>query len=288
MKLPSDNHKFFLDLDEYDDEELFDSGFWDWIDSFLFDEDTGEYDYEYDYDEGSGFWDFLDDYEEDAQSELITFSEEPDINNDGVFCFTLDEDGCSNTSDVLALVYQDMNDGTLIELGETYDVNVDWDTGYVSDNFDGYWLSLPDGQNLATYIVAATDDYVIYTSPILLNDEETYLRIRQYYDDGTVEVEGAWDGIDDYGASDKRIIKLQSGDSIIPTYYCIDDEGYDLDEYEGEAYTVKSKNGSLYVGYDYLYEGDYAYSFCITDIFGDDYITDHVTFTVEDGRVSFY
>ncbi len=276
------------DLDEYDDEELFDSGFWDWIDSFLFDEDTGEYDYEYDYDEGSGFWDFLDDYEEDAQSELITFSEEPDINNDGVFCFTLDEDGCSNTSDVLALVYQDMNDGTLIELGETYDVNVDWDTGYVSDNFDGYWLSLPDGQNLATYIVDATDDYVIYTSPILLNDEETYLRIRQYYDDGTVEVEGAWDGIDDYGASDKRIIKLQSGDSIIPTYYCIDDEGYDLDEYEGEAYTVKSKNGSLDVGYDYLYEGDYAYSFCITDIFGDDYITDHVTFTVEDGRVSFY
>ena len=51
---------------------------------------------------------------------------------------------------------------------------------------------------------------------------------------------------------------------------------------------MKSKNGSLYVGYDYLYEGDYAYSFCITDIFGDDYITDHVTFTVEDGRVSFY
>ena len=275
------------DLDEYDEEELFEGGFWDWLDSFLFDEDTGEYDFEYDDDEG-GFWDFLDGYEEDAQSEIITFSEEPDISGNGDYCFTLDDSGCSNTSDVLALVYQDMNDGTLIELGETYDVDVDWDTGYVRDNFDGCWLSLPDGQNLATYVVDVTDDYVIYTSPVLLNGEETYLRMRQYFDDGAVKVEGAWEGIDEYGASDKRVIKLQKGDSITPTYFCIDEEGDDLDEYEGEAYTVKSEKGTLKVGYDYLYEGDYAYSFCITDVFGDDYITDPVTFRLENGEISFY
>ena len=276
------------DVEEYDEDELFEGGFWDWLDIFLFDEDTGEYDYEYDYDEGSGFWDFLDDYDEDAQSELITFSKEPGINKYGEYCFTLDDKGCSNTSDVLALVYQDMNDGTFIELGETYDVDVDWDTGYVRDSFDGYWLSLPDGQNLATYIVDITDDYVIYTAPILLNGEETYLRIRQYFDDGKVKVEGAWEGIDECGASDRRIIKLQNGDSITPTYFCIDDEGDDLDEYEGEAYTVKSKKGNLRVGYDYLFDGDYSYSFCITDIFGDDFVTDPVTFNLEDGEVSFY
>ena len=181
-----------------------------------------------------------------------------------------------------------MNDGTLIELGETYDVNIDWDTGYVSDNFDGYWLSLPDGQNLATYIVDVTDDYVIYTSPVLLNGEETYLRMRQYFDDGTVKIEGTWDGIDEYGASDKRILKLRNGDSITPMYFSIDDEGDDMDEYEGETYTLKSKKGNLKVGYDYLYEGDYAYSFCITDIFGDDYVTDPVTFNLENGEISFY
>lgn len=277
------------DYEEYDEEELFEGGFWDWLDIFLFDEDDGDYDYEYDYDDGGGFWSFLDDYEEDAESELITFSKEPDINKSGDYCFTLDEEGLSNTSDVLALVYQDMDDGTYIELGETYDVNVDWDTGYVSDYFDGYWLSLPDGQNLATYIVDATDDYVIYTSPILLNGEECYLRMRQYYDSGVVKVEGAWEGIDDYGASDKSMIKLQQGDLITPTYFCIDDEGYDMDGYEGEAYKVKSKNGDLKIGYDYLFEGDYEYSFCITDIFGDDYITDPVTFNLDEyGNVSFY
>lgn len=276
------------DLEDYDEDELFEGGIWDWLDIFLFDEDTGEYEYEYDDDEGGSFWDFLDDYDEDAQSGLITFSKEPGINKHGEYCFTLDDNGCSNTSDVLALVYQDMNDGTLIELGETYDVNIDWDTGYVSDNFDGYWLSLPDGQNLATYIVDVTDDYVIYTSPVLLNGEETYLRMRQYFDDGTVKVEGTWDGIDEYGASDKRILKLRNGDSITPMYFSIDDEGDDMDEYEGETYTLKSKKGNLKVGYDYLYEGDYAYSFCITDIFGDDYVTDPVTFNLENGEISFY
>ena len=277
------------DYEEYDEEELFEGGFWDWLDVFLFDDEDGDYDYEYDYDDGGGFWSFLDDYEEDAESELITFSKEPDINKSGEYCFTLDAEGLENTADVLALVYQDMNDGTFIELGETYDVNVDWETGYVSDYFDGYWLSLPDGQNLATYIVDVTDDYVIYTSPILLNGEEAYLRMRQYYDSGVVKVEGVWEGIDDYGAADKSMIKLQSGDSITPTYFSVDDEGYDMDGYEGEAYKVKSKNGDLRIGYDYLFEGDYEYSFCITDIFGDDYITDPVTFNLDEyGNVSFY
>lgn len=271
--------------DDYDDEALFEGGFWGWLDNYLYDEDTGEY--EYDDEEGSGSWDYFDDHEEGAQSQLISFRQKPGINSNGEFCFELDDEGYSNTSDVIALVYQDMGDGTYIELGETYDVNVDWDTGYVSDNFDGYWLSLPDGQNLATYVVEITDDYILYTSPVLLNGEETFLRMRWYMDDDTVEVEGAWDGINEDGASDKGIIKLRKGDVIVPIFYSVDEDGEDLEMYEGDEYAVKG-NGSVEVDYDYLYEGDYSYSFCIIDIFGDDYITRDITFNVENGEVSFY
>ena len=273
------------DTEDYDEEELFDGGLWSWIDEFLFDEETGDYDY--DMEEGSGLWDFFDDHEEDAESELITFEEEPGMDEDGQFCFVLDDDGYEYTSDVMALVYQEMEDGTFIELGETYDVNVDWDTGYASDNFDGYWLSLPDGQNLATYIVDVTDDYVVYTAPILLNDEETYLRMRQYFNDGSVKVEGAWDGIYECGASDKGIVKLHEGDVIIPTYYCVDEDGEDEAEYEGEPFTVKGKG--LKAVYDYLYRGDYSYAFCITDVYCDDYITEPAQFHINKyGEVSFY
>lgn len=265
--------------EDYDeDETVFEDGFWSWIDSFLFDEETGDYDYNTE--ESCGNWDYLDDHDSSAQSSLITFEEEPGMNEDGEFCLVLDEEGEENTSDVLALVYQEQEDGTMIELGETWDLNVDWDTGYVSDQFDGYWLSLPDGQNLATYIVDVTDDYVIYTSPVLLNDQETYLRFRKYHKNGKIKVEGAWDGIDEEGASARDIIKLKKGDVITPAYYCIDEKGKDQEEYEGQPYTIKEKSGKPAIRYDYIYEGDYAYAFCITDVYGDDYITDPAEFNV--------
>ena len=94
-------------------------------------------------------------------------------------------------------------------------------------------------------------------------------------------------GIAERGASDKGIIKLRKGDTIVPTYFCIDDEGEDLDEYEGDPFTLTSK--TLPVDYDYLYAGDYSYAFCITDIYGDDYISDLAQFHLaEDGTISFY
>jgi len=275
--------------EDYDDDDLYEGGVWEWLNSFLFDEETGEYEFDDEYEDEGGFWDFLDDYEGDAQSELISFEYEPGMSSAGEYYFVLDDEGSRNTCDVIALVYNELDDGTYIELGETYDVNIDWDSGYVSDNFDGYWLSLPDGQNLATYIVDVTDDYIIYTSPILLNGEDTHLRMRQYLDDGRVKVEGVWDGIDEYGASGRNIIKLRKGDIITPVYYCIDENGDDLDEYEGEPYTIKAEKGKPKIEYDYLYAGDYSYAFCITDIYGDDYVTDLASFHIsKNGDISFY
>lgn len=52
---------------------------------------------------------------------------------------------------------------------------------------------------------------------------------------------------------------------------------------------MKSKKGKPKISYDYLYIGDYAYSFCITDVYGDDYITDMAEFNIDrKGRISFY
>ena len=195
-----------------------------------------------------------------------------------------DDEGYENTADVTAYVYTLTEDGEeYLEMGETYDLEADWDEGYFADAFDGYWLSLPDGQNLATYIVDTTDDYIIYSSPVLLNDEETNLRIRQTYD-GKVTVEGAWDGIGENGAASRSIVKIQTGDTIVPMYYSWD---WDDEEsvYTGDEYDVK---GKLQVNYSLLYEGEYMYSFCIDDIYGDYYMTDPVTFYVyENGDVSF-
>ena len=260
--------------EDYDAGHWFDdAGEWTWG-------DWGESD--------DGYWDYLDGYEPTGESPYITFEQEPAIDEDGYFTFVLDDDGYNNAAGVSALVYQMTEDEeTAIELGETIDIYEDWDHGVFADNFDGYWLSLPDGQNLATYVAEITDDYVVYTSPILLNGQETNLRMKQFFDDGSVQVEGAWDGIDEEtGAAARDIIKIKSGDRIIPTYYAFSIEGDDEFEYEGVEYLV---SGELEIYYNLLEEAIYLYCFCIDDIYGDYYLTDMVAFDVdENGEVSFF
>lgn len=256
-------------FEDYDEEQFF--------------EDDGNWEYGTSDD---SYWNYLDNYEQTGESAYITFTTEPEVDDDGVFGFQLDENGINNAAGVYALVYTLSEDGNdLIELGETVDVNGDWSTGKFSDNFDGYWLSLSDGQNIATYVVEETEDYVVYTSPILLNGDETNLRMKQYYDDGRVEVEGAWDGISEDGVASRDIIKLKSGDAITPCYYAYDINTDEEFEYEGEEFKV---SGTLEIGYDMMYVGEYRYSFCIDDIYGDYYISDHVEFSIdEDGNITF-
>ena len=130
-----------------------------------------------------------------------------------------------------------------------------------------------------------TDEYIVYTSPVELNGEETNLRLRQFYD-GTVVVDGTWDGIDENGMAARDIYKLQNGDVITPLYYAFEIDG-DGEEffYHGNDFTVK---GTLQIYYDYMDDVDYLYAFCIDDIYGDYYLTDFEMFNVTDGEVSFY
>ena len=102
----------------------------------------------------------------DDNSTLITFDQEPYINDEGSFGFKLDADGLDYTSSVSAYIYMEYDEG-LLEIGETLDVCGDWSTGEFYDNFDGYWFSLGDGQLLATYIASISDDFVIYTSLLI-------------------------------------------------------------------------------------------------------------------------
>ncbi len=267
------------------DTEEYDDGVWFWNEGSWFFPEDGEEDYD---DWNDGYWDYLDEYEGGGESSLITFEYPPQLDEEGSYCFILDDDGYWFTSDVYACVYQLSPDeeDNIIELGETIDVYADWETGYFADEFDGYWISLPDGQNLALYLVDITDDYVIYTSPVYLNDAETNLRLRQYFDDGRVTVEGCWDGINEYGASDREIRKLKPGDVLIPRYSAWNlDTGEEL-EYTGQEYAVTDET-ALY--YDLMDPGEYYYAFDIEDIYGDYFLTDFVAYTVEeDGTVNYY
>ena len=271
------------DSSDYDRDTWFEDGDWSWNDSYDYDGDADDFSFESD---DGGYFDYADDYSVTGASPLITFDVEPALDEDGIYSFVLSDEGWMNAVSVNAYVYQVSPDGEdLIELGETVDVYCDWDYGYFEDDFDGYWLALPDGQDLATYIVEITDDCVIYSSPVYLNGEETFLRMRQGWD-GIVTVDGTWAGISDSGAAGRDVIPLQAGDVICPRYYAYEiDTDYEGYYYSGVDYTV---GDTLDILYDFMDEGDYLYSFCINDIYGDYYMTEFVMFNIEDGEIYFY
>lgn len=264
----------------YSDQQWYEGGLW----SVLM-ENTGTPEAEAAQQEAEEYWEYVDDHTDSSQ--VITFAEEPQVDENGIYWFQLDEHGLDNTSVVSALVYVASEDGKdLIALGETYDIYGDWDTGTFEDGFEGEWLSLPDGQNLCTYVVDADDDYVIYTSPITLNGEDTFLRMRQNLDDGTVAVDGVWSGIDENGAVDRGTTPLSRGDVIIPRYDSFTADGSQGETYEGIEYKLTDK--TLQVDYNYLPDGLYLYDFCLEDVYGDVLVTPAVQLEIDvDGNIFF-
>lgn len=244
---------------------------------------------------GADYWSNLDnvnteEYNFSEAKSAISFSVQPGIDANGLYGFTISQDTLENVDAVYCDVFVDSGDGeTLIELGLDDNITADWTTGKFQDNFNGYWISLPDGQPLATYIVEQGDNYNIYTSPVTLNGVDTNLRIRLDFisgDNYTIQIIGAWDGIDEEtGQSAKDITKLKKGDIITPLYY---------------SYNIKNDEEGVYTGYDYtfnndpiIYEeplavGDYYYSFQIDDIFGSSLYTDFQIFSIDSNGDIFF
>ena len=239
--------------------------------------------YDTSYANDQNHWNYLEGYQQSGSSSIITFAQKPHFEANGTYSFQLDHNGLNNASNVTAYVYM-INGRNQIELGETVDVYGSWDSGLFYDGFDGNWLSLPDGQNLATYIADEADSYVVYTSPILLNGKETFLRTRQYFQTGQIVVEGTWSGIDENGVSGRDLEPLKVGDKITPVYYEFATQDSDYD-YAGNECRVAS---SFKVGYSGLSVGKYKYSFVIDDIYGDYLMVDPVTFYIERNGAIYY
>jgi len=232
-------------------------------------------------------WNYVDDFEITGESKRITFAQEPGLDEDGVYSFTLDARGIDNAALVYGYVYEIMeDDNQYLLLGETFDVYGDWDTGHFEDGFEGYWLSLPDGQNLSTFIVDYDEDYIIYTAPVEINGVETNLRLRQDLNDWSVVIEGVWSGVDENGIAARDVHALEAGDVIVPLYYSYDMDTDEEGEYVGWEYVYE---GDDEIVYGYLDAADYWYGFCIDDIYGDYFASEFVKFNVdENGDLWFY
>ena len=230
-------------------------------------------------------WDWDAMVPDSEQSTVITFQEQPALDEDGVYYFVLSEQGLNNTVSVEAKVYVLSDDGQdYISLGYTSDVLADWETGFVKDHFDGYWFSLPDGQNISVYYVDTGDGYDLFTCPVTVNGKDTNLRFAWYYDTDEIQVLDLWDGVDDNGIAARPEDSLKPGDRIVPRFDAFNQETFEEGEYSGWEYTWKAGDN---LAFGLLPDGDYLYSFVIDDIFGGSYVTDFTGFVIEQGYITY-
>ncbi len=231
-------------------------------------------------------WEYVD--EHDGTSQVVTFAQEPQVDDEGVYWMQFDEDGINNVASADALVYRQTDDGKSLTLGETYEVYTDWNDGTVEDAFDGKWLSLPDGQNLCLYVVESNEDEATFTSPVRINGEDCYLRMHQDLATGAVEVEGKWTGSGENGLVNRSCLSIEPGDKIVPLYSTQAEQGNAAEEsYDVEGKEYEVPKGGLTIDFGDLPLGTYRYSFNITDVYGDRYVTDPVQFDVDEDGIYF-
>ena len=176
-------------------------------------------------------------------------------------------------------------DGEMYSLGEDDEVYTDLDGMMLQNCFDGSWPSI-GGVPICIYVVSKNDEKVVYTCPIMLNDNITNLRFEYDFTEEKWNVLGAWNGIEpDSGMASREITEIKDGDVITPLYsYANASE--DLFSFrKGEGFTV---DGELTIEYKPLPAGEYNYAMNFYDVYGKQYCTDFVTFTCDENGEIYY
>lgn len=181
------------------------------------------------------------------------------------------------------LYYQDDESNSLWYLGSDFDINQNDEGTQFWDNYRNVWTIIND--NLCTMMALSfTDEYILYTVPVLINDKSTNLRLLYHNDTAEYEVIGTWDGIDsESGMSSREVRKLQDGDRVEFVF-----EAYDLTTGEdvsfvGGGFTV---SGPIIAEEATLFDGIYYYQYEITDIFGNTYLSDFAVMESLDGEIT--
>ena len=167
----------------------------------------------------------------------------------------------------LSLLLED--EKAVVYLGTDYNVNGSFDTGVFADNFYGEWMAI-DGNWVSAVLYEVGDDYNLYYIPVLLNGESTNLIARYDFNTASYEVLCSCPVIDDNMAP-KELKALENGDVIEFQFV-----GYLFETDE----TVTFEMGEVVWSDDVVMEdvdlgsGGFLYRFVITDVLGEEHMTD--------------
>ncbi len=211
----------------------------------------------------------------------VSFDDGGHVADDGSYEITVSQSSASYIKTVeflLIEVSETEKDGrTVYEgtfLGRDSDIFPDWSELKFHSNFRGVWPAI-NGVKLYSTPIEQTNDHIIFTAPVILNQEHTNLRFSFVWDDshasgGYYELIGTWNGIDPIiGMADKDIRKLTPEDVLEVYVPCTEYQNADFSDRSGISYMSEAvPQGEYVITEEILSEKTYLYQFVVTDIFG--------------------
>ena len=171
----------------------------------------------------------------------------------------------------------------MLLLGTDNDMTCDWENGVFSDNFRGVWGSI-DGHLVYMELSSESEDYNLYSVPVLLNGEAYNLQVVYDFTDEEWRILGARQGIGDSGMADKELRLLKPGDEITTVWYLSDwNEDSDFEAYEAETLTVTADTAFYEQS---LPDGSYLMIFEMRDSQGNSAYSQGVGFTVDGENIT--
>ncbi|MCR4875259.1 MAG: hypothetical protein K5923_05970 [Clostridia bacterium] len=200
-----------------------------------------------------------------APSNLISFEDRGSINDHGAFEIKISNDSVKYVRSVKYSLYEFITDGDdeyVPAIGTDVDIYNDA-PGVYSSNFKGRWVTF-NGVELQCNYLGESNGYAMYSSRVIVNHEDKFLRFAYSYKTREFELLGTWSGINEQGMADKTFDALNEGDIFIPVYY-IYDANFNRTILEGDPITI-TKNMELSIAP--LKQTYYQYAFVVEDIFG--------------------
>ncbi len=178
--------------------------------------------------------------------------------------FVIPKNQLDDVSDAYSVLgkYLNKEETKTLMLGLDNDIDFNEDTGVLSSQWSGEWVTL-NGSFITMDIDQQYDDHAIYTVPALLNNEDVDLYVDYNYDSDTYKILGAWEGIDEKtNVVDRDITKLKKGDVIVPLLE-VYDEKTGKTTYQNGTKLIFSKTTKI--ERNPLPKGAYTFGFAIED-----------------------
>lgn len=183
-------------------------------------------------------------------------------------------------------LFKSQEDGGSIVYNIGADTYVDEESSSVDVVFSTSTLMM-EGIPVFTEIISQTDDYVMFAIPIVLNGNETSLRVKYDIKNKKYEILGAWQGlIYDTTVSSRVLQQLKDGDVVeplLPNLYS--QYGSEVSYDPVGSFTV---SGDVKFSKGSLPDGDYIFDCVIVNVFGRRIPTDGVVVKINEGKVSLF